>query len=67
MMAMQSGKANDLALPRSGSAASAAEKPRGHEELGLCLALVVLLAWALYVGLGAVNWAAVKALLAVIF
>lgn len=67
-MAVQSGKAGSLALGRGGMEGPAAEKPKGHEELGLCLALIVLLGWALYVGLGGVDWSAVghtfKALMA---
>ena len=57
-MAMQSEKKGGLSLPRGGSEVAAAEKPREHEEMGLFLALVVLLAWALYVGLSGVDWSA---------
>lgn len=66
-MAAKFDKAGSMASGRGGAEVAAAEKPRAHEELGLCLALVVLLAWALYVGLGGVNWSAVKAFLSVIF
>ncbi len=59
-MAMQSEKAGGPMLPRGGAGALAAEKPKSHEELGLCLALVVLLGWALFVGVRAVDWSAVS-------
>jgi hypothetical protein len=59
-MAMQSDKTDGSVLSRGGAGALAAEKPRSHEELGLCLALVVLLGWALFVGVRAVDWAAVS-------
>lgn len=58
-MAMQSDRAGSLALGRGGPEIAATEKPKRHEELGLCLALIVLLGWALYVGLGGVDWSAV--------
>jgi hypothetical protein len=71
MMAMQSEKTGGLALSGGSPGVAAAEKPKKHEELGLCLAFVVLLAWALFVGVRAVNWAAVshtfKAILAFLF
>ena len=57
-MAMQSEKSGSLA-PGRGPAFAAPEKPKRGEELGLCLALIVLLGWALYVGLGGVDWSAV--------
>ena len=57
-MAMESKKTGGLAFSRVGPEAAVAEKPKGHEELGLVLTLVILLGWALYVGLGAVNWSA---------
>lgn len=66
-MATLSQKPGGLTEARGGTALQAADKPTGHEEMGLFVAFVILLAWALYVGLGAVNWSAVKALLAVIF
>jgi hypothetical protein len=57
-MATQSQKTGGPTLYRDSSGALAPEKPRKHEELGLCLALVVLLAWALFVGLRGVDWSA---------
>ena len=70
-MAMQSEKTGGLTLSGGGPGVAATEKPKGHEELGLCLALVVLLAWALFVGVRAVDWSAVshtfRAILALIF
>lgn len=57
-MAMQSKKAGSLTFSRGGTEITAAEKPNGHQDMYLCVALVVLLAWALYVGLGGVNWSA---------
>lgn len=58
-MAMQSDKAGSMAVGRGSQGFAATEKPRRGEELGLCLALIVLLGWALYVGLGGVDWSAV--------
>lgn len=55
---MKSKKAGGPAIGRGGPGALAAEKPNGHEDMYLCVALVVLLAWALYVGLGGINWSA---------
>lgn len=52
-MALQSEKTG-------GPSIQAADRPKGHEDMYLCAALVVLLAWALYVGLGSVNWTAVS-------
>lgn len=59
-MATQFEKRGGLTLPRSGPESLAPDKPKAHEELGLCVALVVLLVWALYVGLGGVDWTAVS-------
>ena len=59
-MAMQSERTDRLAFPGGGPGGPATEKPKGHEELGLCLALVLLLAWALFVGISAVDWSAVS-------
>lgn len=57
-MAMQSQKVDPLAPGRGVQAGPVAEKPKGQEELGLCLALIVLLGWALFVGLRGVDWSA---------
>lgn len=57
-MAMHSDKRGGAAFSRGGSEVMATEKPKGNEELGLCLALLVLLVWALYVGLHGVDWSA---------
>ncbi len=59
-MAMQSEKTGGSMLSRDNGGAVAAEKPKTHEELGLCLALVVLLGWALVVGVRSVDWVAVS-------
>lgn len=57
-MAMQSKKVDPFAPAQAVPEGLAPEKPKGHEELGLCLALVVLLGWALFVGLRGVDWSA---------
>ena len=57
-MAMQSQKLDPFAPDRGVQAGPAAEKPRKNEDLGLCVALVVLLGWALFVGLRGVDWSA---------
>ncbi|MGA8185419.1 MAG: hypothetical protein WB819_17460 [Terriglobia bacterium] len=59
-MAMQSEKTGGLKLSGGSPGVAATEKPKGQEELGLCLALVVLLAWALFVAVRAVDWSAVS-------
>jgi hypothetical protein len=58
-MATQVGKAGDMTFGR-GTENIAAEKPKSYQDLGLCLALVVLLVWALFVGFRGVNWPAVS-------
>ena len=58
-MATQMEKAGSLSLGRGGLEGLPKEKPKGHEELGLCVALVVLLALALFVGLRGVDWSSV--------
>jgi hypothetical protein len=58
-MAMQLEKSGGVAIVRGGREGSAAEKPKYHDELGLCLALILLLAWALFLGLHTLDWAAV--------
>ena len=55
-MATQVGKPGGPMLTRGDVESLAPEKPKGHEELGLCLTLIALLAWALFVGLRAVDW-----------
>jgi len=57
-MASQAGKSRALTFGRSGADGFAQEKPKGYEDIGLLLALVVLLGWALVVGLGGVDWPA---------
>lgn len=57
-MAMQSQRVDPFAPGRGDHVVPVPEKPRGHEEMGLCLALIVLLGWALFVGLRGVNWSA---------
>ncbi len=70
-MATQSEKMGGLGFSGGNQGVAAAEKPKKHEELGLCLALVVLLGWALFVGVRAVDWSALshtfKAILALLF
>lgn len=70
-MASESVKTGGLALHRGGREHSAKNKPKGSQELGLVLAFVVLLAWALYVAIGGVSWLAIghtiKALLTAIW
>lgn len=53
-MAMAPEKVNGMATPRGRAGDRARSKPKKHEDLYLCVALAVLLVWALYVGLGAV-------------
>ena len=59
-MVKQSEKMDGMRLSGGSPGVAATEKPKGHEELGLCLALVVLLGWALFVVVRAVNWSAVS-------
>lgn len=58
-MATRMEKAGSLPLGRGGAEGLPAQKPKGHEELGLCVAFVVLLAIALFVGLRGVDWSSV--------
>lgn len=58
-MAMQSEKRGGFALSRGGSEVAATEKPKEHQEMGLFVAFVILLGWAVYVGLHGVNWSAI--------
>lgn len=64
-MGTQLGKSGSLTLNR-GPQAQAAEKPKSYEELGLCLALVLMVGWALYAGLHNLDWAAVGHVIKVI-
>ena len=59
-MASQAGKAGRFALGRGGAQEFAKEKSKGYEDLGLLLALIVLLGWALFVGLRGVDWPALS-------
>ncbi len=58
-MATQVGKPGGMTLGR-GAESIADEKQKSYQDLGLCLALFVLLAWALFVGLRGVNWSAIS-------
>jgi hypothetical protein len=62
-MAIETERLHNLAIPRVRPRGVARIKPGAHEDFYLCVALAVLLAWALFVGLGAVNWSAVWAFL----
>jgi hypothetical protein len=55
-MATEPERWNDLAIPHGRPEGRSGASPKRYEDLGLCVALVVLLVWALYVGLGAVAW-----------
>lgn len=55
-MAMGPERWDHLAIPHDRRRGQAKTKPAKHEDFYLCVVFVVLLAWALYVGLGAVNW-----------
>ncbi|HEV2246436.1 MAG TPA: hypothetical protein VGW37_07265 [Terriglobia bacterium] len=59
-MALQAGKSAGLALGRGGTQGFAKEKSKSYEDLGLLLALILLLGWALFVGLRAVDWPALS-------
>ena len=50
-MSTQVGKPGGPMLTRGDVESLAPEKPKGRQELGLCLAPIALLAWALFVGL----------------
>jgi hypothetical protein len=58
-MATQVGKAGGMTLGR-GAEGIAEEKLKSYQDVGLCLTLIVLLAWALFVGLEGVNWPAIS-------
>lgn len=58
-MATQSERLSDLKFDRRGTGSRAAEKPKTNEEMGLCLVLIALVAWALFAGLRTVDWPAV--------
>ena len=70
-MATQMQKSGGLPLTRGGLENVATEKPKSHQELGLCLILIGLLVWTLIVSLRGVDWPAishtVKALLTAIW
>jgi hypothetical protein len=56
-MAMEPESWNGLPIPRGHAGGRDRLKPKKrHEDMVLCVALVVLLVWALVVGLGGVNW-----------
>jgi len=55
-MAIEPERWNGVVIPRDRPRGRPRAKPKGHEDMYLCVALVVLLVWALYVGLGAVGW-----------
>lgn len=55
-MATEPERWNGVAIPRDRPRARARPRPKKHEDFYLCVALAVLLVWALYVGLGAVGW-----------
>jgi hypothetical protein len=57
-MALQSGKSSGLALGRGGTQEFAKERSKGYADMGLLLALIPPLGWALFVGLRAVDWPA---------
>ena len=57
-MAGQFEKSGSLTMER-GLEVPAAEKPKAYEELGLCLALIAMVGWALYAGLHTLDWQAI--------
>ncbi len=63
-------KSGHLMFDRGGPDGPATQKPKNYEELGLCLALIALVAWALYASLNTLDWQAVghafKAFLSVV-
>ncbi|TAM83612.1 MAG: hypothetical protein EPN47_05745 [Acidobacteria bacterium] len=59
-MATNSGKSRGLTFGRSGAEGLAQEKSKGYEDMGLLLALIVLLGWAVFVGVRAVDWPSVS-------
>jgi hypothetical protein len=62
-MATEPDRWNGLAIPGGHPGGRGKAKPKSHQDMYLCVAFVVLLAWALFVGVGAVNWSAIWALL----
>lgn len=67
-MGVQLGKTSDLAVNRSGGNRARNEKSKRNQEFLLCLALIVLMAWAFLFSVHVVEWAsishAIKSLLA---
>ncbi|HXH50758.1 MAG TPA: hypothetical protein VNM47_15555 [Terriglobia bacterium] len=59
-MATQVGKAGGMSLGRDRRSEAAREKQRANQDMGLCLALFVLVGWALFVGLRGVDWSTVN-------
>ncbi|HEX5412009.1 MAG TPA: hypothetical protein VFZ27_09115 [Terriglobia bacterium] len=59
-MASQAGKSGGLTFGRGDAQEFAKAKQRGHEDIGLLLALVVLVIWALFVGLRGMDWPALS-------
>lgn len=59
-MATQVGKSRGLTFGRSEADGFAQEKAKGYEDMGLLLALILLLGWALFVGIRGVDWPAVS-------
>ena len=55
-MAMEPERWDVLPIPQSRPKGRSKANLKGHEDAYLCVALVVLLVWALVMGLGAVNW-----------
>jgi hypothetical protein len=58
-MAIQLEKSGDRTFIRTVPEDLATGKPKDYQELGLCLALVVLVGWALYAGLHNLDWPAI--------
>ena len=69
-MGVQLGKAGDVVLGRSRSVVTTKEKSKSNQEILLCLALIVLMAWAFLFSVRTVDWGSIghafKDLLAVI-
>jgi hypothetical protein len=59
-MAVGVQKSGGLMMSDGEAHVRATESPKSYEEWGLCIALVALLVWALFVGLGSVNWSTVS-------
>ena len=58
-MAVEVEKSGRLMMTHGEAHVRATEPPKSYEELGLCVALLALLVWALFVGLSSVNWSAI--------